>query len=165
MSIVSRELQHLRPQRDGAVRVQERLTDSKGRMWFHSYKAASEAAAISDMNARDMTEQLKDAEEQEAVAFIKEGGDPASFVKVDLTNTEFDRRLAKRFAQARFDLDSDFLRKVAGYIAGFTAAQIKNALGISLAKAQIILDRAIHIRDTIDAALAADAGRVQVEVG
>lgn len=165
MPVVSRQLKHVRPQRDGTVRVQEVLITSKGHKIFHSYTAASEATAIAAMNARDMTDQLKDAEEQEAVDFIKSGGDPSTFVKADLTNTEFNRRLAKRFAELSFDSDNGFLRKVAAYIAGFTAVQIKNALGISLAKAQVILDRAVHIRDEIDLALTTDAGRVQEDIG
>lgn len=165
MSIVSRELRHVRPQRDGTVRVQERLTDSKGRVWFHSYKAASEAEAMVAMNARDMTAQLKDREELEAVDFIKASGDPSTFVRADLTNTEFNRRLVKRFAELSFDGDSGFLRKVAGYIAGFTATQIASALGITRARAQVVLDRAVHIRDTVDVALTTDAGRVQEDIG
>ena len=165
MSIVSRELRHVRPQRDGTLRVQEHLVDGKGRSWFHSYKIATEADALAAMNARDMTDQLKDAEEQEAVDFIKSGGDPSTFVKADLTATEFNRRLAKRFAKARFEEDPDFLRKIAGWVAGFTATQIANALGVTEVKAQVVLDRAVHIRDTVDAALVTDAGRVQEDIG
>ncbi len=165
MSIVSRELRHVRPQRDGTVRVQEHLVDGKGRSWFHSYKAASEADATAAMNARDMTAQLKDAEEREAVDFIRSGGDPSAFVRADLTDTEFDRRLAKRFATARFEIDSDFMRGVATFIAGKTATQVANSLGIIEVKAQVILDRAVHIRDTIDVALVTDAGRVQEGIG
>ncbi len=60
---------------------------------------------------------------------------------------------------------SGFLRKVAAYIAGFTATQIASALGIAETEAQVISDRAVHIRDTIDAALATDAGRVQEGLG
>ena len=58
MAIVTRGLEHIRPQGGGAVRVQEHLTDGRGRAWFHSYKAASEAVATTAMNARDMTQQL-----------------------------------------------------------------------------------------------------------
>ncbi len=161
MSLVSRELQHLRPQRGGAVRVQERLTDSKGRVWFHSYKAESEAVALVDMNARDMTEQLKEAEEHEAVDFIRGGGDPAAFVKVDLTNTEYRRRIAKKFANSHAALDRQFVCNVASWVAGFSSGQIANALGISNARATVIRNRAINLRDNLCLALTADDAQVE----
>ena len=161
MPIVSRELRHVRPQRDGTVRVQEHLVDGKGRSWFHSYKAASEADALARMTARDMTAQLKDAEEQEVVDFITSGGDPSTFVKADLTNTEFDRRIAKKFANSRMDLDRQFVCNAASWVAGFAAGQIANALGISNARATAIRNRAIDLRNNVCPALAADDGKVE----
>ncbi len=165
MPINTRELKPVSPRPDGSVHVRENLKSSKGRLFTHGpYIAPDQATAEAAMQSRDWTEALQEVEEQEAVDFIERGGDPGVFVKVDLTNAQFNRRLAKRFARARFDMEPDFLRRVATYIAGFTAVQIQNSLGITLVKAQIILDRAIHIRDTIDAALTTDDGRVQEDI-
>ncbi len=161
MPIVTRELKHVHPQRDGTVRVQEVLTTSKGHRIIHSYKAVSEAQAILDMNARDMTKQLKDAEEQEAVEFIKNGGDTGIFTKVDLTNTEFNRRIAKKFANSHTDLDRQFVCNVASWVAGFSSGQIANALGISNARATVIRNRATNLRDNVCPALVADDGSVE----
>ncbi len=167
MPIVSRVLKHVRPQRDGAVRVQEHLVDSRGRSWFHSYKIATEAAALSRMNSWDMTVQLKDADFRDLLAWVQAKNDPRSFdfTGRDLTGPEFNRRLTKRFATARFEIDSDFMRGVAPFIASKTATQVANSLGITEVRAQVILDRAVHIRDTIDVALVTDAGRAQEGIG
>lgn len=111
MPIQTSALQHIRPQADGTVRVQERHTDSHGRDWYYAYKATSEAAATALMNARDLTAQLEDAEEADAVKFIAAGGDPAAFVTDDLTATQFNRRMAKRFANG--NIDQKFTQSIA----------------------------------------------------
>ena len=62
MPIDTRELKNIHPQRDGSVGVQEVLTAAVGHVITHSYKAVSEAQAITDMNARNVTPQLKNAD-------------------------------------------------------------------------------------------------------
>ncbi len=161
MPIISSSLDYTRPQRNGTVRVQERHIDHKGRKWFLSYLAASEAVANSNMAARDFTDQLKDVEENDAIEFIQGGGDPAAFPKVDLTNTEFNRRIAKKFANSHADLDRQFVCNVASWVAGFTAVQIANALGVSETKGTAIRNRAIDLRDNVCPVLTADDGKVE----
>ena len=159
MPIITRTLEHVRNHGAG-VWVQENLVDHLGRSWYHNYTIGTEAEAQVLMDARDMTAQLEDTEERDAVAFIKAGGDPSTFPKVDLTNVEFNRRIAKRFAKARFDLDPDFVRNVADWVTGFTAVQIATALGITEAKGTIILNRAIAIVNTLTAGSADDSAYV-----
>lgn len=77
--IVSRQLEHIRPQRDGTVRVQERLTDSKGRVWFHSYKESSVTVATARMNARDLTDQLKEADFTDLLEWVQAKNLPGDF--------------------------------------------------------------------------------------
>ena len=161
MPIISSTLDYARPQRDGAVRVRERHTDSKGRNWYLSYKAASEVEANANMAARDFTAQLEDKEENDAIEFIEAGGDPGSFVKVDLTSTQYNRRLAKKFANSHTHLDRQFVCNVVSWVAGFTAVQIANALGVSEAKGTAILNRAITLRDDVCPALVVDDGKVE----
>ena len=164
MSIVTRVLDYVRPQRDGTVRVQERLTDHLGRLWFHTYKAESEDAANKTMNARDMTIQLKYMEERIAIDFIKNGGSPGDFIKVDLTDKEYNQRIAKKFASIKFDDDPDFLINSAAYILAFTVTQIENALLTTTVKAQKILDRATAIQNTLEPAHIADKADVQEDL-
>ncbi len=236
MPIVSSTLKHIRPQRDGRVRVTEQQTDSHGRPWSLTYKlvvqtdaaavqafvaaaavhaeanarfakakrdkkkaeaegdafkafeagarmvialadaqaaivameaphaalsAVAETEATAAMNARDYTEQLKDAEENDAVDFIEAGGDPDAFVKDDLTTAQFRRRIAKRFAQSNLQEHRPFMCRVATWVAGFSSGQIANALGISNARATAIRNRAIELHDTICPALLADDGAVE----
>ncbi len=165
MAIVTRVLDYVKPQRDGKVRVQERLTDHLGRVWFHTYKAESEDAATTTMNARDMTVQLKNVEEQTAIDFIRNGGSPGDFTRVDLTDTEYNRRIAKKFASITFDRDPDLLINTAAYILTFTVTQIENALSITTAKAQKILDRAAAIQANLEPAHTADKADVQEDLG
>ena len=109
----------------------------------------------------DWGAQLEDREENNAIDFIKNGGDPGDFTKSDLTSGEFNKRLAKRFAKSIFAEDREFMCNIANWVASFTVTQIENSLGIATANAQKILDRATHIRDTICAALVTDDGRIQ----
>ncbi len=79
MPIVSRQLEHIRPQGDGTVRVQERLIDAKGRVWFHSYKAPSVVAATARMNARDLTDQLEEADFADLLEWVQAKNLPSDF--------------------------------------------------------------------------------------
>lgn len=79
MPIVSRQLEHIRPQRDGTVRVQERLIDGKGRSIFHSYKASSVAAATARMNAWDLTDQLEAADFTDLLEWVQAKNLPSAF--------------------------------------------------------------------------------------
>lgn len=99
MPVVSRIMRHVRPQRDGTVRVHEQIIDSKDRSWYLTYKAPSEEEAVSNMNTRDLTEKLKDVEEIEAVEWVREGKSIESFVRHDLSARELTDRLAKRIAE------------------------------------------------------------------
>lgn len=160
MPIVSRILDHVRPQRDGSVRARERLTDTKGRVWFHAVTAASEAAAAAAMNARDVTALLEEREALDAVAFVRGGGDPVAFVKDDLSEAAFDERIVERFARTAVGEDSDFLRHAATHVARFTARRLGAMLEASDAEGQAILDRAVDFRDTLGPSLTSDDGRV-----
>ncbi len=161
MSIVTRSLESVQ-QSGGTVLASFLAIDSNGLEWRKSAsRFANEAAAITASDAFDWGPQLQDFEEDKAIAFIKKGGDPGTFVKSDLTAAEFNIRLAKRFAKAIFAEDREFMCNIADWITGFTANQIENSLGISTANAQKILDRATHIRGTICAALVTDDGRIQ----
>jgi hypothetical protein len=160
MPIVSKELRHIRPQIVG-VRVTEVHTDSAGREWQYAYLAADEATATATMNARDLTEQLKDREEVDLVDFVTGGGDPDTFVRLELSVTEMRARLAKRFSRTQLKDRKQFLCSVASWVAGFSAGQIASALSISTALATKIRDRAIALRDTICPAMAADDAEIE----
>ena len=79
MPILTRTLEHIRPQQDGTVRVQEHLIDAKGRSIFHSYKASSVAAATVRMKARDMTDQLEATDFTDLLAWTQEKNLPNDF--------------------------------------------------------------------------------------
>ena len=99
MPIVSRTLEHIRPQRDG-VRVKEVLTAVVGHRVRHSYTAVSEAQAIIDMNARDMTKQLRKADFVDLLAHVEAKNDPFTFnfTDRDIILIEAEDFLYKRFA-------------------------------------------------------------------
>ena len=153
MPIVSRVLDHVRSAGGTSVRVREVLTDSVGRRHISSYKAQSEAQANIDMAARDVTDNLEDADERDGLEFIAAGGEPESFVLFDLTLQQWRNRLAKRFWRTTIEEDRKFLCDISPYIATFTAVQIAAALGISEVKAQKGLDRAIDLRDNVCGAM------------
>jgi len=121
--------------------------------------ATTEVTTI--MAARDFTDQLQDKEESDAIEFIEAGGDPGAFIKVDLSNTQYNRRIAKKFANSHTHLDRQFVCNVASWVAGFTAVQIANALSVPEAKGTEILNRAIVLRDDVCPALVADDGKVE----
>lgn len=162
MPIVSRVLDHVRPQRNGLVGVREVLTDSRGRVWYHTYRALSLAAAQAAMAARDMTSQLKDRETRDSLEAIRAGRDPAKFAVVDLTQGEHDTRLVVYFSQTGFGRDSDFLRGAATWVDSFTAGQVGGFIGDTNVAGQIVKDRAVVFRDTIDPGIKNDNGRVRM---
>lgn len=87
MPIITRQLDYVRPQRDGNVRVQERLIDSQGNKWFHSYKITSETAAIERMNARDLSDQLKNIDFKDLLIWVQDKNLPIDF---DFSNRDLD---------------------------------------------------------------------------
>lgn len=88
MPTISRVLEHIRPQANGSMKVQERLTDALGRTpIFHNYTAASEAEATVTMNARDMTAQLEEADFRDLLAWVQAKNLPGIF---DFTNRDLD---------------------------------------------------------------------------
>ncbi len=101
MPIITRTLTHIRPQGDGTVRVQEVLTPAKGQTIRHSYKAVSEAQAITDMNARDVTEQLRNSDFSELLDWVKakNGSDTFDYVDRDITELEGEEFLLLWFAE------------------------------------------------------------------
>jgi len=105
MPIVTRELKHIRPQSNGTVKVQERLTSAKGRVFFHFYTAASVAAATSAMNARDMTDQLREIDFKDLLQWVQAKNDPGvfDFTDRDLTLLEGEEQLLIWFAKTRGD--------------------------------------------------------------
>ena len=117
------------------------------------------------MNARDMTAQLKASEKYDAIHFVRDGGDPARFKRRELSATEFTEFLLKRFAESPIDRDPGLIRGAAGYLAGFSVADIAARLGVPADTAQVVLDRARHVRDTLEPALTADEGRVRKDIG
>ena len=104
MPIVTRTLGHIRPQRDGTVRVREVLTATVGHVITHNYKAVSEAQATTDMNARDVTAQLKNADFADLLLHVEAPAknQPSTFVFTgrDITLSEGEDFLYKRFAES-----------------------------------------------------------------
>lgn len=163
MPVVSKRLDFVHVMKDGSVRVRERHTDVKNREYTWNYTAGSEAEAINIMNARDLSVMLKDVEEQDAITFISAGGNPGAFTLVDLTTSQFRRRLALRFGKRSFYEEPEFILGIANWIAGFSVSQIAGALSISAVKATKILDRATGILSVLPL-LAADKNLVQEEL-
>ncbi len=162
MPIVSRTLESVQPT-TGGIFASFLCIDGKGREWRRSrVRFVDQVTAQAAVDAFDWSSQLRDREEADAVVFIEAGNSPGSFVKTDLTSTQFNRRLAKRFAQAVLDGDRKLLCNAASWVSSFTAIQIANALGISNARATAIRNRAIDLRDNVCPALVTDDGRVEV---
>jgi len=143
MPIVTRTLDYVKLQADGKVRVQERLVDHLGRVWNHTYKALSEDAATTAMNARDMTAQLKRVERKDVVDFVRNGdGTPDDFSHIDLTVPGKRRAAIRWFSIHRYDEDPIFFDNVATWIAGLTPATIESVLGVDNTRAVAIKGRA-----------------------
>lgn len=128
--------------------------DDRGRRWTHGPFGALQADAEAQVATCWPQSQIDDDEERQAVKAIVEGDDPETTPLYDLTRSQLRRRLARRFWRSNLRDDRDFLEKIAPYIAGFTAAQIAQSLGITEAKAQGGIDRAVKIRDILSANMA-----------
>lgn len=61
MPIETRELKHIRPQRDGSVRVQEVLTSSKGQKILHAYSLVVQSDPVAVQNFTDAAAIVKAA--------------------------------------------------------------------------------------------------------
>ena len=158
MPIVTRTLEHVRPQRDGTVRVQEMLIATVGHRITHSYKAVSEAQAIVDMNARDVTAQLKDADFADLLAHveIKDGvkNQPSTFdfTGRDITLIEGEDFLYKLFAEST----GGSAIKIAWWLKGMnnpTFIPIRNRAGHDTTEGNRVKDKAAaqdDAEDTID---------------
>lgn len=169
MPIVSKEIRHIRPQVVG-VRVTEVQTDSVGREWRYAYLATDEATATTTMNARDLTEQIKDQEEREMIDFIKAGGDPDDFVNTDISVLGKRRRLVKRFSHASLTHRRQLLCNLAPWIGALTTQQIRDAFDgtpnpLSVPDANGIRLRAIELRDNLCTAMDSDDTAINEDVG
>ena len=104
MPIVTRTLEHVRPQRDRKVRVQEVLTAAVGHVITHNYKAVSKAQAITDMNARDVTKELKNADFTDLLLHVeapaKNQPSTFDFTDRDITLIESEDFLYQLFAES-----------------------------------------------------------------
>ncbi len=134
--------------------------DDRGREWRRSRsRFADEAEAQAAGDAHDWDIQLRDHEERDAVQFITDGGDPNNFPRSDLTQTQFRRKIMRKFMRGDLQSHRRFMCRVANWVAGFKVNQIANALGISVPRANNILIRAIDLRDNVCPMLDADDGR------
>lgn len=146
MPIVTRALKQLPSAGGGALRFREDCFDADGGYWRHGpYRAASVQAAQAAMDARDWSALLKDAEEDDAVAFVRRGGDLDNFVLVELALTALRRRLVLRWMRSKLEDDKPFVARFAAYVAQFNALQIAAALDVSLEIANAVLSRATAI--------------------
>jgi len=158
MPIVSRTLTKLANRDDiapGLKRWRVDGVDGKGRQWVHGPFLGTQVNAEAIRDSAWTQQQLEQADEDEGLQFIENGGDPESFAREDLSLNEWRRRVARRFWKADIDQDRQFLCRVAPYIAGFTAAQIAGVLGITEARAQLGIDKAVDLRDNVCPAMQA----------
>lgn len=164
MPIVTRNLVRLANREDlgaGVKRWRVDGIDHAGGNWVHGPFSGTRAEAEAIRDGCWTSAQLQDAEERRGIEFITAGGAPESFARGDLTLTEWRRRVARRFWRGTLETDRKFLEKVAPYLAGFGAAQIAAALGISEQRAQLGLDKAILIRDSLADDMAAFDGAAE----
>ncbi len=158
MPIVSRSLRKLANWDDvgpGLKRWRVDGVDGRGDNWVHGPFTANLSDAESIRDSAWPQAQLNDHEENLAHDFIQRGGDPALFVRQDLTLVQYRRRLAKRFWKATIEDDRNFLCRIAPFIASFTATQISKVLGISGVRAQKGIDKAVDLRDNVCPAMQA----------
>ena len=145
MPIVIRELTHIHPQGD-TVRVQEVLVSAKGQTIRHSYKAVSEAQAVIDTNARDVTEQLRNSDFKELLDWVKakNSSDTFDYVDRDITELEGEEYLLIWFGTTR----GDPAITIAWWVNSFNPPQyiaIRDRVGIDPATGTRIQDRAIAL--------------------
>ncbi len=150
MPIVSRILDNIRPQHGTTVRVRETLTDAKGRKIVHHYLASSEAQANTDMAARDVTGQLRNADFTDLLDHVQAPakGDPSTFDLTgrDITLIEGEDFLYKHFAESL----GDPAIKLAWWLKAMnppTINAIRNRLGVDVADGDRVKDRAVALDD------------------
>ena len=135
--------------------------DSAGRRWTHILLGGTQTEAEAIAASCWPDAMLLDADEADGIKYVENGGTPDTYAPSDMTVAEWRRRVALRFWRGTLETDRAFMIRAAAYIAQFTAAQIANALGVSEAKAQTGLDRAIAIRDSIGPALEASDAQAE----
>lgn len=163
MPIISRQLDYARQQADGRFRCRVSGLDSVGRRWIHGpfwSDTVVAAEAIRDGVVWD----VEQAELDDAQEFIAGGGNPNAFPLVDLTTIQYRRRIIRLAARLPLSGNEQFLCNIAAFIAGFTAAQIASAVGIPLAIAQKVLDRANRLNSTICPSFTLDDADVQEDL-
>jgi hypothetical protein len=164
MPIVTRTLDYARPQTSGGFKCRVTAIDTKGRVWVVGpffANTLAEAQLVRDTS----TFELDDAETNEIIEHVENGNDPETYSREELSLNEMRRRLAKKLANSSgLERDRRFLCGIASYILQFTDVQISNFLGITLVKAQKILDRASRLDSTICPALILDEQDQQVEL-
>ena len=146
MPIVSRVLDHVRPQHGTTVRVRETLTDAKGRVIVHSYLAQSEAQANTDMAARDVTPQLEESDFHDLLVWVKtkNGSDTFDWTDRDITELRGEELLLTWFAETR----GDPAIAIAWWVNDFNPPQynaIRDRVGFDPATGSEIQDRAIDL--------------------
>ena len=161
MPIVTREFSSVQPSAAGTVLVMERAIDDKGREWMRGRRrVASEAQAITEMNAYDWTPQLKARETLDVVTFVRAGNSPASFTRSDLTAAELSERLTIHFMGQVLEDDKPFMLEFADWLSGQLVADVAAFMGTSKARAQPYIDRAtdlVSVRTKLDT----DDGRTE----
>ncbi len=150
MPIVTRELKHVRPQRDDTVRVLEVLTAAVGHVDRRSYRAVSEAQAVIDMNARDVTKGLKKADFNDLLVFVeapaKNNPDAFDFTNRDITLLEGEDFLFTHFAEGQ----GSRAILLAWWIKGMnppTFNTIRDRLGLDVTDGDRVKDRAVALDD------------------
>jgi hypothetical protein len=160
MPIITRVLTKTNEQADGRWRIHEELTDSKGRKWRFNSLRPSVAEATTNMNARDLTEDLREAERAEVLEFALDGNDPETFVLEDLTVVGMRRHLLRYFVRTRMTEGTPegqaHACMLAGWVADRPVNQIETTLGVTTVKATSIRDRGVNLRDVLCPALTSD---------
>ena len=155
MPVATRELKNVRPQAGSTVRVLEVLISTPHpvatHVVTHSYKAVSEAQANTDMNARNITEQLMQADFNDLLVFVQfpAQGDPSAFDLTgrDITLIQGENFLFEHFAEGG---GSD-ARLLAWWIKGLNPPDfntIRDRFGLSVNDGDRIKDRAVALDDS-----------------
>lgn len=151
MPIVSRSLRKYNVQKDGRARVMELHTDALGNVVPIQYMTVkSQADATLDMNARDLTETLRERDVDEVLRWVESGNDPNTF---DYTNREIGRAVAENrvvltFARSRGEASFPY----AWWIDGLGPARwntITGRLGWDATRADRVKARAATIQAAI----------------
>lgn len=152
MPIVSKSIVKQNQQASGLWRIRERHLDDAGRAYHFQYLDTSVAAATIRMNARDLTEILRERERAEVLEWALAGNDPETFVRQDLTIVGVRRAVLRYFVTHRGHENC----VIAAYVAGLPMAQVKAALSTTTARANRIIARAVNLRDNVCPAIVLD---------